>query len=135
MIKEKLLKIFKDVKVEYYEKTDVYKLKLPIYHYKPMSPEFIFYIEQKGENYIVDDNGMTIRSLINNDALSDEFYEEIKHLAKVFRLEILNNGRLISEECENLEALPYFVSYMIQFIAIVNYKAYGNELMHKELFE
>jgi len=135
MIKQELLKVFKDVQVEYYEATNVYELKLPIYHYKPMSPEFTFYIEKKGEKYIVDDNGMTIRSLINNDALSDEFYEEIKHLAKVFRLEILNGGELISEECEDIESLPYFVSYMIQFIAVVNYKAYGDELVYKELYE
>lgn len=135
MIKQELLKVFKDVQVEYYEKTNIYQLKLPIYHYKPMSPEFTFFIKQQGEKYIVSDNKETVRSLINNDALSDEFYEEIQNLAKVFRLEILNGGELISEACEDVESIPYFVSYMIQFIAVVNYKAYGDELVYKELYE
>lgn len=134
MIKEELSKIFNNTQVEYFEKTDMYRLTLPIYHYKPMSPEFTFYIKKKDDNYIVSDNRETIRSLNNNDALSNQFYDEVKELAKVFRLEIIEFGELISEQCD-VESIPYFVSYMIQFIAIVNYKAYGNELVYKDLYE
>lgn len=135
MIKQKLSNVFKNVDVKYYEKTGLYEVKLPIYHYKPMSPNFTFIIKKKNDKYIVSDYHETVRSLINNDALSDEFYDEIKKLAKVFRLEIIEYGELISEECEEIESLPYFVSYMIQFIAIVNYKAYGDNLVYKELYE
>ena len=124
-MKDKLLKILTS-NFDIEEDNGRTFLHLPIHQFKDCSPRFVFeLIYNKDKNiYKLSDVKQTVRDLKEEYLFTDDLYNKMCELAPKYRLKV-DTGE-ISVTFKELSDIKYFASYMIQFIAIIQYLANEN---------
>ncbi|MBQ8425175.1 MAG: hypothetical protein IJX17_04070 [Clostridia bacterium] len=116
------------------EKIDEYSciITMPITHIFKGNPNFKFKIIKTSSGFNATDMGITYNTIkFNNVTLSNNISKKIYKLSKIFRCEIVNSE--IISNSESIENLKYNLSYMIEFISIINYNAYGENIKNIEI--